>query len=71
MTDLKVFVCTDHDGHWPVGVCSVVVAFTEDNAREMLQAALILDGLDPRKPFTFQVLNTSNPQAIVLLNGDY
>lgn len=71
MTGLQVFVCTDHDGHWPVGVCSIVVAFTEENAREMLQTELKTHGLDPRKPFSLRRLNITNPKAFVLLDGDY
>jgi hypothetical protein len=71
MTDLKIYVCTDHDGHWPVGVCSVIVAFTEESAREMLKDELRDHGLDPEKPFTLRQLNLTNPKAFVLLDGEY
>lgn len=55
---MNVYVCTDHDGHWPVGVCSVVVADNEDDARALLTAELPHHGLDAGKPFTLRLLNT-------------
>ncbi len=68
---MKVWTCTDHDGHWPVGVASVVVADTEDQARELLKAEIKEHGLDHHKPFTLRRINTSRPKAFVLQNGDY
>lgn len=68
---MDVYVCTDHDGHWPVGVCSVVVAGSEHQARGLLQAELHEHGLDERKPFTLRRLSLEQPKAFVLLNGDY
>lgn len=71
MSDLNIYVCTDHDGHYPVGVCSVIVAFSEHTAREMLRGELHEHGLDENKPFTLRRLNTTDPKAFVLLDGDY
>ncbi len=68
---LKLFVCTDHDGIWPVGVCSVVVAENEEQARGLLQAKLPEFGLDPNKPFTLQPRHIDRPVAYVELDGDY
>lgn len=68
---MQVFVCTDHDGHYPVGVASVVVAATEDEARHLLQAELITHGLNAKKPFTLRRINSESPRAFVLLDGDY
>jgi hypothetical protein len=68
---LNVYTCTDHAGHWPAGVASVVVAETEDMARDLLAAELKTHGLDETKPFTLRRINTAHPKAFVLLDGDY
>lgn len=68
---LKVFTCTDHDHRYPVGVCSIVVASDEAEAREQLDIALVLNGLDPRRPYTLQEVKTTVRSAQVLLTGDY
>jgi hypothetical protein len=71
MSTIEIYVCTDHDGYYPVGVCSVVTAGSEDEARRLLQAALHEHGLDETKPFTLRRLSTDSPRAFVLLNGEY
>lgn len=68
---MNVYVCTDHDGHYPVGVCSVVVASDEVEAAGLLRLQLNEHGLDYNKPFTLRLLNTAEPRAFVLLDGDY
>jgi hypothetical protein len=65
---MNVYVCDDHHGHYPVGVCSVE---HEDQARDLLKAELRSHGLDPNKPFTLRKLNTAEPRAFVILDGDY
>ena len=67
---MQVYTCKDHAGRWPVGACSVVVAWDETQARELLAAALKADDLDP-DGFTLQLLDLSTPKATILLNGDY
>jgi hypothetical protein len=67
---MNVYTCDDHDGHW-VGVASVVVADSEDEARALLRAELPKHGLDGNKPFTLRQINTQEPRAFVLQNGDY
>jgi hypothetical protein len=68
---MNVYTCTDHEGFWPVGVCSVVVAKTEDEAHELLRIALKEHGLTKELPFTLRKVNTEQPQAFLLLDGDY
>lgn len=68
---MNIYVCTDHDGHYPVGVCSVVVAASETEARDLLRAELHEHGLDETKPFTLRPLNIERPRAFLLLDGDY
>jgi hypothetical protein len=68
---MEVYVCTDHDGHFPVGVCSVVVAHSEAEARGLLKAELHKLVLDENKPFTLRRLSLESPKAFVLLDGDY
>jgi hypothetical protein len=71
MATMKVFICIDHDGHWPVGVASVVAAQDEEQARELLAAELRTFGLKPERGFTLQALDLSAPRARVLNDGDY
>ena len=68
---MKVFYCTDHDGHWPVGVASIVVAPNVETARSALSRRLTENGLDGNKPFTLTELDTSKAQILILRSGDY
>ncbi|MGE3150892.1 MAG: hypothetical protein AB7K04_17735 [Pseudorhodoplanes sp.] len=68
---MNVYTCVDHDGHYPVGVSSVVVADTEEDARALLSAALTEHGLDGRRPFTLRRISTDDPRAFILQDGDY
>ncbi|MGO1160432.1 hypothetical protein ACTOV4_00570 [Brucella sp. C7-11G] len=68
---MNVYVCTDHDSHWPVGVATVIVAKSLDAAADLLQEALKADGLNPAKPFTLEHLDTTIPTARILCNGEY
>jgi hypothetical protein len=69
----KVYICTDHDGHYPVGVASVVVAWNETHARQLLDESLIQNGLKPYAdhPYTLTALDLHTSYAGVLRNGDY
>lgn len=70
---MNVFVCTDHDLHYPVGCASVVVADGEDQARELLDAELVRRGLRPHavEPYTLKQLPAGRALAVVLCDGDY
>lgn len=65
-----IWTCVDHDGHYPVGVASVVVAATESDARALLDAALKTEGLVP-DDYTLERISADEPCAYVLNNGDY
>jgi hypothetical protein len=67
---LHVYTCDDHDGHW-TGTASVVVAETEEIARDLLQEELRSHGLNAKKPFTLRRINTARPKAFILQDGDY
>lgn len=68
---MRVFYSTDHDGHYPVGIASIVVAPNEDSARVILSEILKQHGLNGDKPFTLTELNTTSPKVLVLRDGDY
>ena len=70
---LSVFTCTDHRGHWPVGVASVVVASDEAQARRLLDQELKRRGLAPalNERYTLQRVDLEAPAALVLHDGDY
>lgn len=67
--DLHVYVSTDHDGAYPVGVASVVVARNPVEARGLLDAELTAKGLNPDLPYTLVELR--GPVAMVLNDGEY
>lgn len=67
---LRLFTCTDHKGHWPVGVASIVLAHDETHARVLLDAALAHRGLGDGA-FTLNEIVTNVAQAIVLNDGEY
>jgi len=77
---MNVYTCIDHAAFW-VGGASVIVAENELQAYELLRAELIEHGLralvESRERTggaampTFQLVDTTKAQAIVLKNGDY
>lgn len=69
----RVFACTDHDGHWPVGTASVVIAGDEKGARQLLDAKLVAGGLKPfaDEPYTLTEISLNEPKAYVLCDGNY
>lgn len=68
---LKLFTCTDHDCHWPVGVASIVVARDEAEARVLLERELAVASLDPKEPFTLKEIDATIPGAYILCDGNY
>lgn len=69
---MRVFTCTDHPTHWPVGGASVVVAEDEADARQLLISALKDQGLRAAEgSFTLKEVVLTERQAIVLNNGEY
>jgi hypothetical protein len=61
----------DHDGFYPVGVCSLIVAESEKQARELLIAELNRVGFNGQKPFNLTLIDTTKPSADILLDGNY
>jgi hypothetical protein len=68
---MKVFYCTDHEGYYPVGVCSVIVAPTSEKAYDLLKVELVKRGLKVDDPFTLIEVDTSKESVSVLLDGNY
>lgn len=66
---LEVYTSADFTGHYPVGASAVVVAHSEDEARELLGAALKEHGL--KFNGTLRRINITTPRAFVLTDGDY
>lgn len=67
---MNIYTCNDHDGFFPVGTASVIVARNMDDAIELLRAKLLSMQLDPTN-FTLAELDTSKEGVTVLRNGDY
>lgn len=70
---LKIYTVTDHDGFYPVGVASVIVAVNKGHAARLLDKALIERGLAPKKKhdYTLSEVPTDEPVAIILDDGNY
>jgi len=68
---MKTFICTDHDGHWPVGVASVVKAKDRRRAKKLLDDLLKADGLQTSKTKSYTLEEVKDDSAIILCNGDY
>ena len=63
---------TEFEGHYPVGTAAVVVADTAAQASEMLNSALVAQGLEPTAtPEQFVKLPTNSPKVVILSDGDY
>lgn len=73
MITLKLFVCTDHAGYWPVGTASVVLAQDEAAARSLLDDALANRNLATSEavPYTLHEVSMTDPLVLVLRDGDY
>ncbi len=74
--ETKVFYCKDFEGHWPVGVSAVVVAYNEESARNLLEKKLIsehgLTGRQPKgNPLTLHEVSLKEEGVIVLQDGNY
>jgi hypothetical protein len=67
---MSVFTCRDHDGIWPVGTASVIVADDYLQARKLLIAELKKRKLET-DDFTLQELDLTYPHVLVLRDGDY
>ncbi len=68
---LKVFYCTDFEGHYPVGAAAIVVAKDVDDACHLLKEKLRAKGLDLRTTDDVIEINTDHSYAKILLDGDY
>lgn len=68
---MKLFTCTDHDCFYPVGVASIILADSKEEAAQQLSVALSLRGLDPSSGFTLEEVDLTVKTAIILRDGDY
>jgi len=67
---MKTFYCL-FSGVYPVGACAIIVAQDEQQAELDMRDALGRDGFDRYQDLDFVEIYTTEPQVIVLLNGDY
>lgn len=64
---MKVFTCNDQFGNYRTATVSVIVAETEERARELLLNELISNGIgEEDEEFTLQELNTNVEKAFIL-----
>lgn len=69
---LRLFVCTDHAQHYPVGQASIVLATDPQQAMELLVDALREHGLKQVDKFTLIEFPLDAPaRALVLRDGNY
>lgn len=68
----NVFVCTGFTGHWPIGTAAVVVAWTSEEAAELLNTELRHLGLiGDATPDVMAEISVFTKRAFVLCDGDY
>lgn len=70
---LTIYYCTDHDGHNPTPVASIVVAKNKTQAKKLLDAKLVARGLKPwcEHRYTLTALSSACANAVILADGDY
>lgn len=69
---MKVFYNTSFDGHYPVGVCAIVVASDANFAAKRLEIELKKAGLAQEISIeSMKEIDITDPKAHILLNGDY
>lgn len=66
---MRIWTSTDFAGVWPVGSAAVVVAPSEERAKELLDIELRTRGL--RFDGTLEELALADERAVILLDGDY
>lgn len=69
---MNVYVNTSFRGHYPVGVCAVVMAETAAEAAKLLEVELKEHGLkqEVQEKYMRKIQNV-RPQAFVIQDGDY
>jgi hypothetical protein len=68
---MNVYVCTDFEGHYPVGVSAIVIADSSANARFMLANKLRSIGLPQSDALNLRKVLIDMPQVIILQDGNY
>jgi len=69
---MNAWTCNTFEGHWPVGSAAVVVAATEEGAREMLHDTLRAQGLPGLTDKDILAkLPLDRVQVRVLVDGNY
>jgi len=69
-TTMKIYYSTDFEGHWPVGTAAVVVAETEERARDLFDQELEAQGLKD-DDYTLQQIDPEVEVVHILGDGDY
>ena len=69
---MRLFTCTSFTGHYPVGTAAVVVATSEESARQILHMSLVAQGLEGlNADDALEELDTSTPTVHILCDGNY
>lgn len=68
---MKVFICTDFNGHYPVGTSALIIAKDIETAKSMLSKELEEIGLSQEPNFTLDEIKTRKEQVIILNDGNY
>lgn len=67
---MKLYTCTDHEGHYPVGTASIVIADDICEAKQLLLRELSKIGID-EPDLSLEEVTLNKKQAIILNDGDY
>lgn len=70
---MKVFYNTGFKGFYPVGTCAIVVADSKEQAKVLLEEAILKENLGQQDIPLDEIVEVDTDQASaeILLNGDY
>jgi hypothetical protein len=70
---MKVYTCTEFQGHYPVGTAAVIVASSRKEAKEKLEKALFdhFGAIQVVKESDLVQISASKAAAHILLDGNY
>lgn len=70
MAIMNTYTCADTDGHYLNGVV-VVRAKDKEEARSLVDAALIYKNLRPYSERRYNLIEVADGTAVVVFDGDY
>ena len=70
---MKLYYCKDHAGYWPIGVASIILASSEEEAKDLLDEELKSRGLKTysEEPYTLTKIPQTRSCVTIINDGNY